>query len=178
MNAAFPTLPGMKMLKALFRREPDPAEALRPLWHRVVALSRDPAWYADCHVPDTVQGRFDMITLVLAMILLRMEQEDALRPGSTWLTELFVADMDGQLRETGMGDPTLGKEMGKLVSVLGGRLGALREAGGDVARMTMVIDRNASIPGGSLPVATRLAAFARKLAATEAEAIQRGDITL
>ncbi|OZA93992.1 ubiquinol-cytochrome C chaperone family protein [Altererythrobacter sp. H2] len=168
----------MTFLKTLFRREPDPAEALRPLWHRVVALSRDPAWYDECHVPDTVQGRFDMITLVLAMVLLRMEREEALRPGSTWLTELFVADMDGQLRETGMGDPTLGKEVGKLVSVLGGRLGALREANGDVSQMTVVIDRNMAIPGGSLPVATRLAAFAQRLAETDAEAVLRADIAL
>lgn len=168
----------MRFLKTLFRRQPDPADALRPLWHRVVALSRDPVWYAECGVEDTVQGRFDMITLVLSMVLLRMEQEEALRPGSTWLTELFVSDMDGQLRETGMGDPTLGKEIGKLVSVLGGRLGALREAGGEVSEIAVVVARNAAVQGSGLAVATRLAAFAQSLAATEAEAILRGEIAL
>lgn len=168
----------MNLLKALFRRQPDPTEALRPLWHRVVVLSRDPAWYRDCGMADTVQGRFDMITLVLAMVLLRMEREEALRPSSTWLTELFVADMDGQLRETGMGDPTLGKEMGKLVSVLGGRLGALREAGGDTARIAATVARNAAVEGDGTLVAQRLAAFAGKLDQADAGAILRAEIAL
>jgi cytochrome b pre-mRNA-processing protein 3 len=44
------------------------------------------------------------------------------------LTELFVEDMDGQLRESGVGDVVVGKHIGKLMAVLGGRLGALRAA--------------------------------------------------
>lgn len=168
----------MTFLKSLFRRQTDPADNLRPLWHRVVELSRDPDWYARGGVADTVQGRFDMITLVLSAVLLRMEQEEALRPASSWLTELFVADMDGQLRETGMGDPTLGKEMGKLVSVLGGRLGALRDAGGDVAAMAAVVARNAAVEGDGMAVAERLAAFSQRLAQADADAILSGQIAL
>lgn len=168
----------MNLLKTLFRRQPDPTQALRPLWHRVVELSRDPDWYARCGMADSVQGRFDMITLVLSMVLLRMEREEALRAPSTWLTELFVADMDGQLRETGMGDPTLGKEMGKLVSVLGGRLGALREAGTDVAQIAAVVARNAAVEGDGMLVAERLAAFAGLLDQRDADAILRADIAL
>lgn len=168
----------MNLIKTLFRRQPDPTQALRPLWHRVVELSRDPDWYARCGMADSVQGRFDMITLVLAMVLLRMEREEALRAPSTWLTELFVADMDGQLRETGMGDPTLGKEMGKLVSVLGGRLGALREAGTDAGQIAAVVARNAAVEGDGLQVAERLAAFAGKLDHSDADAILRAEIAL
>ena len=168
----------MNLLKTLFRRQPDPTQALRPLWHRVVELSRDPDWYARCGMADSVQGRFDMITLVLSMVLLRMEREEALRAPSTWLTELFVADMDGQLRETGMGDPTLGKEMGKLVSVLGGRLGALREAGADVAQIAAVVARNAAVEGDGTAVAERLSAFAGKLDQRDAGAILQADIAL
>lgn len=168
----------MNLLKTLFRRQPDPADALRPLWHRVVALSRDPVWYSRHGMADSVQGRFDMITLVLATVLLRMEREEALRAPSTWLTELFVADMDGQLRETGMGDPTLGKEMGKLVSVLGGRLGALREAGDDVAAIAAVVARNAAVEGDGSGVAGQLSAFAQTLAATDADTILRAEIAL
>lgn len=153
----------MAFLKSLFRREPDPKDALRPLWHRVVELSRDPAWYSAGGMADTVQGRFDMITLVLGMALLRMEREDALRAPSVYLTELFVDDMDGQLRETGMGDPTLGKQMGRLVSVLGGRLGALREAGRNEAALAAVVERNAAVEGDGSGIARRLAAFAAKL---------------
>ena len=119
----------MSFLARLFRlRWPDPREALRPLWHRVVELSREPALYRDDGVADTVAGRFDMIAAVLALVLLRLERDRRWRARAALLTELFVADMDGQLRETGVGDMVVGKQVGKLMSVLGGRLGALREA--------------------------------------------------
>ena len=168
----------MNLLKRLFARDPDPKQALRPLWHRTVELSRDPAWYANRGVADTVQGRFDMITLVLGIILLRMEREDRLKPGSVYLTELFVDDMDGQLRETGMGDPTLGKQMGRLVSVLGGRLGALREAGRSEDAVAEVIVRNAAIAGDGRAAAAALIAFAEKLDQADADRVLAGDVAL
>ena len=117
----------MSLLSRLFKTEPDRRETLRPLWHRVVELSREPALYREDGVADTVAGRFDMIAAVLALVMLRLERDD-LAQETVWLTELFVADMDAQLRETGVGDIVVGKHIGKLVSVLGGRLGALREA--------------------------------------------------
>lgn len=101
---------------------------MRPLWHRIVEIAREKQWYADCGVADTVPGRFDAITLVLAIVLLRMERDEALLEPSVRLTEIFVEDMDGQLRQEGVGDLVVGKKMGKLMGVLGGRLGSLREA--------------------------------------------------
>ena len=70
----------MNLLSRLFRSTPDPREALRPLWHRVVEISREPQWYTDCDVADSVAGRFDMITAVLALVLLRLEREEECRP--------------------------------------------------------------------------------------------------
>lgn len=166
----------MSLLKRLFARDPDPKHALRPLWHRTVELSRDPAIYAQCGMADTVQGRFDAITLVLGMVLLRMEREEQLKPGSVYLTELFVDDMDGQLRETGMGDPTLGKQMGKLVAVLGGRLGALREAGHDEEAVAAVVTRNAAVEGNSRALAGHLITLAKRLDADTADTVLAGDI--
>src|SRR5205823_30948 len=51
------------------------------------------------------------------------------------LTERFVDDMDGQLRQMGIGDIVVGKHIGKMMSMLGGRLGAYRDglAAGDLA---------------------------------------------
>jgi cytochrome b pre-mRNA-processing protein 3 len=168
----------MNLLKRLFARDADPKPALRPLWHRTVELSRDPAWYARHGVADTVQGRFDMITLVLGMVILRMEREERLKPGSVYLTELFVDDMDGQLRETGMGDPTLGKQMGRLVSVLGGRIGALRAAGRSEEAVAEVIVRNAAIEGDGRAAAAALLAFAANLERADAEAVLAGNVAL
>jgi cytochrome b pre-mRNA-processing protein 3 len=118
----------MNLISRLFRSAPDPREALRPLWHRIVALSREPEWYEECGVADSVAGRFDMISTILALVLLQLER-DGSRPADTaLLTELFVEDMDGQLRQSGIGDVVVGKHIGRLMAVLGGRLGAYRSA--------------------------------------------------
>ena len=116
----------MSFLSRLFGTSSDPREELRPLWHQIVACSRQRHWYAADGVDDSVSGRFDMITAILVLVLLRMEQEPGLKERTALLTELFVEDMDGQLREAGVGDLMVGKHIGKLVSTLGGRLGAIR----------------------------------------------------
>src|SRR5688500_16197050 len=156
----------MSLLARLFSSQPDPREALRPLWHRVVELSREPALYRDDGVADTVAGRFDMITAVLAVILLRLER-DGLADETALLNELFVADMDAQLRETGVGDVVVGKHMGKLMSALGGRIGALREAlASGAAALEAALGRNVTMSEGqsTAALARRLRAFADKLA--------------
>lgn len=178
LNDGMPRSQDMTFFRSLLRRGSDPKDALRPLWHRLVELSRDPAWYRDDGMADTVQGRFDMITLVLGRVLLRMEREDELKPASVHLTELFVDDMDGQLRETGLGDPTLGKQIGKLVSILGGRLGAMREAGKDEQALADVVRRNAEIDDNGRAVAARLLHLSRNLDDRDASQILAGDITL
>lgn len=112
----------------LNRRKADPREDLRPLWHRIVAISREPVWYRDLGAADNNAGRFDMITMVLISVLLRLEAEGGMEAETSLLAELFVEDMDGQLREAGIGDVVVGKHVGKLMSTLGGRWGALRDA--------------------------------------------------
>lgn len=118
----------MSFLSRLFGKRPDDRAMVRPLWHRVVELSRDPRWYVQYGVADNVPGRFDAITAILSLVLIRMEREQELMEPSARLTEIFVDDMDGQLRESGVGDIVVGKRIGKLMGVLGGRLGAYRDA--------------------------------------------------
>ncbi|CAN5152628.1 hypothetical protein BH09PSE3_BH09PSE3_17740 [soil metagenome] len=111
-----------------------PAADMGPLYTAVVAEARKPIWYRDGGVPDTLDGRFDMISLVLSLVLLRLEREDVRgRLPSARLTEKFVSDMDGQLRETGFGDLVVGKQVGFAMGALGGRLGAYREGADDAA---------------------------------------------
>lgn len=133
---------GMSLLSRLFNRAPDPREALRPAYTAVVAAARDPQWYR-AGVPDTVDGRFAMVSTLLATLLLRLEaDEEAVRAPSAHLAELFVEDMDGQLRLVGVGDVIVGKRIGQMMALLGGRLGALRTAGGDAAAVRAVLVRN------------------------------------
>ena len=157
----------MNFFRNLFRREADPKEQLRPLWHQLVKVARSRDLYADCKVADTLDGRFDMLSTVLALAMLRLERDPATVPAAARLTELFVDDMDGQLREAGIGDPTVGKKLGKLVSALGGRTGALREALAekDNAKLTAAIERNVTFAEGGSPecVATKVRRFSQAL---------------
>ena len=169
----------MSFFSRLFGSRAGKGAPVRPLWHRTVEIAREPQWYAQGGVADTVPGRFDAITLVMALVLLRMERHEALIPPSVRLTEMFVDDMDGQLRESGVGDLVVGKHMGKLMGVLGGRLGALREAlpQGEAA-LTEVIARNVSLVEGADPlIATRAAlALSATLEATSDEDLLAGRI--
>lgn len=99
------------------------------LYRAVVAAARTPEWYVEGEVPDTVDGRFDIVALMLGLVLLRLEREGGAQAQfSADLTERFIADMDGSLRELGVGDQNVGKHVGRMVSALGGRLGAYRDA--------------------------------------------------
>lgn len=169
----------MSFLSRLLGTQPDPKEALRPLWRRTVELAREPEWYRDCGVPDTVEGRYDMITTVLAAVLIRMEKSPELVAPSVRLTELFVDDMDGQLREQGIGDPTLGKKMGKMVAAMGGRLGAYRDAfDADRETLEAAILRNVGLQDAAspAPLAARLDELHQQLGGLAPEAILNAEI--
>lgn len=114
---------------------------MRPLYDAVVREGRQPHWYMEGMVPDTMDGRFDMIVAILALVLLRLEELGG-RQESAWLTELFVDDMDGQLRQEGIGDVVVGKHVGRMMSALGGRLSAYRAALTGEARMHDALLRN------------------------------------
>lgn len=171
-----------RLFRRGFRKSPDPREVLRPLWHRVVELAREPALYRDDGAADTVAGRFDMVTAVLAVVLLRMERDRVLAAESALLTELFVEDMDGQLRQSGVGDVVVGKRVGKLVSVLGGRLGAMRDAlaAKGEAELEAALARNVTMTPehDTAALARRLRAFEHKVAALDSKTLLAGDIAL
>jgi cytochrome b pre-mRNA-processing protein 3 len=158
----------MSFLSRLLGTAPDPREEVRPLWHRVIELARDPDYYSDCAVADSIAGRFDLITAVLSVVMVRVEASD-MRAESALLAELFVEEMDGQLREFGVNDVVVGKRIGKLMSVLGGRLGAYRVAlnTGDIDKLTGAVARNVTFAQGADEAASATAVAERLLALSE-----------
>ena len=172
-----PISAGMSFLDRIFRRKADPRDAYRPLYDSVVARGRAPAWYLD-GAPDTLDGRFDMIAAILAHVLIQLEADPAARQPSVHLAELFVDDMDGQLRQIGVGDMVVGKHIGKMMSALGGRLSVYRDAGGDAAALRAALVRNlwqGADPGGPADAVTaRLIRFTAALAATPVATILSG----
>lgn len=120
----------MGLIDRLFGKKSE-AEAL---YLAVVDRGRAPHWYVEGAVADTIDGRFDMIAAILCLVLLRLERLPGAEATNVALAERFVDDMDPQLREIGIGDITVGKHIGKMMSMLGGRLGAYRDglAGGSL----------------------------------------------
>ena len=168
----------MKLLDRLFRSAPATPPRLA-LWHAIVTEARDKRWYRDFGVADSVEGRFDIITLVLAVVLLRIEREGD-GASSVALTELFIEDMDSQLRQSGVGDLMVGKHVGKLMATLGGRIGALRETlpvGG--AALAEAVGRNVTLVEGAdaAPLADELLRFHAAIDRVPTEALLTGSLS-
>ena len=155
-------------------------DAYRPLYEAVVNAGRDPAWYVQGRVPDTVDGRFDMIAALLALTLIRLEADETrTRTPSVLLAEIFIEDMEGSIRQLGSGDLMVGKQVGKMMGALGGRLAAFRseiEAGSDFSRaVTRNVFRDAPPSKEAVAfVSSRLRSFHARLEAAPVEDILAG----
>jgi len=89
----------------------------------VVGEARRPHWFVEGRVPDTVNGRFVVLATILALTMLRLEGEGpAGEQASVALTERLVESLDTEIREMGVGDPTLGKQVRRLVGAVSGRV--------------------------------------------------------
>ena len=120
------------MLNLLFRRltaEPSRGAAL---FAAITAETRQPYWYVEGMVPDTIDGRFAVLATLLALVLVRLESFGADGDAaSVALTERFIEVMEAEHRELGLGDPTLGKTVRKLVGSLARRVELWRSEGGE-----------------------------------------------
>ena len=115
------------MLRFLFPRLTIDRARGAELFRHVTERARAPHWYIEGEVPDTVDGRFAMLTTIGALVLLRLEREQDAE-ASVALTERFVEAMEAEHRELGLGDPSLGKQVRKLVGSLAQRAGLWRDA--------------------------------------------------
>lgn len=170
----------MGLIARLFGRKEDDHAAVRPLWAEAVRIARTAEWYARGGIADTIPGRFDALSLVMALILLRMERSDALKAEPARLTELFVTEMDGTLRQQGVGDLVVGKRVGKLMSALGGRIEAYRAglATSEAAVLEDALRRNVTLTeqGDAAWLAAEVRRLAAALAQTDDAALLAGRI--
>jgi cytochrome b pre-mRNA-processing protein 3 len=117
------------MLTFLFRRLTAEPSRGALAFDAVTSLAREPRWYVEGKVPDTLDGRFAVLATITALVLIRLEGEG--EPGdviSVALTERFIEVIESEHRELGIGDPTLGKTMRKLVGSLARRVDLWRSA--------------------------------------------------
>jgi cytochrome b pre-mRNA-processing protein 3 len=117
------------MLGFLFRTLTADRTRGAELFKAATKIAREPHWFVEGEAPDTLDGRFAVLTTVLALIFVRLEREGpAGDPASVALTERFVEVMESEHRELGLGDPSLGKKVRQLVGSLSGRTDKWREA--------------------------------------------------
>ena len=129
----------------LFRKKPRERESFA-LYAAAVAAARQPWFYAALGVPDTLDGRFDLINLHMALLVRRLRRDPDPR-GAELAQGAFDAmftDMDQSLREMGVSDLVVGKRMKNLWEAFHGRAVAYESAldAGDEAALALALARN------------------------------------
>lgn len=120
-----------------FRKDPA-VEAGEALYAAAVAQARAEPLYARFGVPDTVEGRFEMVTLHVYLILRRLRGEAGARKVGQKLFDVMFQDMDRSLREIGVGDLSVARKIRTLAENFYGRVGAYEDALQDGARPDML----------------------------------------
>ena len=147
----------------------------------IVAQARLPTFYRDYGVADTVNGRFELIVLHLAWCCDRLAQEPALQTLGQGVFDRFCLDMDDNLREMGVGDLKVPKEMQRMARPF---MAARRPIGRPGWPPTMArwcrLWSAISMARASVAAAPRLAAYVRRryvdLATQPAEGLAVGDL--
>lgn len=170
------------MILSLFRKRTD-TESVYAVYSAIVAQSRQPQFYADWSVPDTVTGRFDMISLHLVLLFRRLRGDDpGQREFAQAVFDLFFKDMDSSLREMGVTDIGVPKKIQKMGNLFFGLLAAINQAmdAHDAAALRAVLTRNVydeAETEGAARLADYLVNADRALAAQPVEAIRAGVLT-
>lgn len=127
-----------------FRRQPHERAGFS-LYNAAVKAARNPRFFAGLGVPDTLDGRFDLVALFTALVIERLRT--APDPGPALAQAVFDAmfsDMDANLREMGVGDLSVGRHVRSMWEALQGRSIAYTAAidAGDAPALEAAIVRN------------------------------------
>ncbi|PZT98018.1 MAG: ubiquinol-cytochrome C chaperone [Brevundimonas sp.] len=133
------------MLKNLFKPRSGPRIG-DDLYARAVAQARNPAFYTRLGVADRIDARFELYTLHVLLLVLRLRDEDTAqgRDAAQAVFDVYVSALDHALREEGVGDVSVAKKMRKLGEAVYGRMnayeGPLRS--GDATVLSQAMARN------------------------------------
>jgi cytochrome b pre-mRNA-processing protein 3 len=166
------------MIFPLFRRSKQ-SDTISSLYGTIVAQARMAAFYRDYAVPDTVSGRFDLLVLHLVLVIERLNADPDLQALGQGVFDRFCQDMDDNLREMGVGDLKVPKEMRRIGEAFYGRAQAYRAAlAVDDGTLETVLNRNIYGGSASRDACRRLADYMRQagrdLAAQPASALATG----
>lgn len=167
------------MLRLLFPRLT--ADQGQPLFDALVAEARRPHWYVEGKVADSIDGRFAVLASLLALATVRLERGGAeARQAAVALAERFVATMDAEHRQMGVGDPALGKLVRKLMTALGRRVEQWRRATAGESDWDETVGaslyRGEADPPGAAHSGRELGALWRRLEASSDRRLAEGRI--
>lgn len=146
------------------------------LYSSCVHAARQSFFYQNLGIPDTVDGRFDLLVLHVFLLLHRLKEHPA---RAAEITDLFFADMDQNLRQMGVADPGVGKRIRVMLDAFYGRIAAYESSRAEDEALSAALIRNlygtAPVPDAAPP---QLLAYVRRceatLAALTAEDIASG----
>jgi cytochrome b pre-mRNA-processing protein 3 len=168
---------------AWFTTRKDRIRRSRELYGAIVTQARNPALYSDFGVPDTAEGRYEMVALHLLLALDRLGKSDVADEDLRRQTlETFVTDMDDAMREFGLGDTGVVKKVKRAAGGVYARgvdfRAALAQTGNAELESRL---REHVYQGADAPAAGRLAAYVRRavahLDALPGEAVRAGQIS-
>jgi cytochrome b pre-mRNA-processing protein 3 len=165
------------MTLPLFRRS---SRTIATLYGAIVAQARALRFYEDYAVPDTVLGRFDMVVLHVVLAVRRLREADR-RDLAQGVFDAFCRDMDHNLREMGISDPGVPRQMQRVGEAFYGRAqayeAALSERGDEALADALARNVYAEAPAtGAGALAAYVRAAAAMLAAEPAEGLEAGEL--
>jgi cytochrome b pre-mRNA-processing protein 3 len=156
----------MALLQRLYKYVTRPAvdPAVAALYNACVAQARQAAFYETLGVPDSIDGRFDLLLVHVFLVMRRLGVEAEIKQS---LFDLMFADMDRSLREMGIGDMSVGKKIKPMIMAFYGRAQAYEKAlAEDDNALAVVLRRNLY---GTTPVSAdnpmQLAIYVRRAVA-------------
>jgi len=143
-----------------------PRGTIEAIYGMIVTQAREPLFYRDLAVPDTVNGRFDLLVMHLWIVLHRFRTMESGVGPSQALFDRFCADMDANLREMAVGDLAVPKRMRTIGEAFYGRTAAYDRAFSEGAEaLAQALCRNV-LDGDHMEQARRLSAYATAVIAS------------
>ena len=145
----------------VFRRRAQERQGLADLYAALATQARAPAFYAELGVPDTVDGRFDLLVLHAWLVMHRLDAEPESGPLKQDLFDTMFGHLDLTVREMGAQDLGVGRRIKRMAEGFQGRANAFREAwlAGDEAKVREALQRN--VFGKATATPDALAALSR-----------------
>ena len=129
-------------LFASLKRRRQRRDTALAVYNAIVARAREPDLFAAWSVPDTLDGRFELLALHAFLVMNRLKREPSAREFAQTLFDIMFADLDRAVREMGSTDTGVGKRVKAMARGFYGRIAAYGRGLADPAELAPALRRN------------------------------------